>query len=181
MAETPGPDLEVVRALIRLAEEADLRELVVEAGGVRVRIRRAPARRPGAAARPAAARPGAASPGAVPEEAPAPYAAFGEGLEEPFAPAGPAGEGEDRLAGTDHLRPITAPMVGTFYRAPAPDAPPFVNEGDVVQPGQTVCIIEAMKLFNEIQSEVAGRVARILVENGSPVEYGQPLILIEPA
>ncbi|MDR7487669.1 MAG: acetyl-CoA carboxylase biotin carboxyl carrier protein, partial [Armatimonadota bacterium] len=118
---------------------------------------------------------------AAPEEVPAPYAAFGEGLEEPFAPAGPAGEGEDRLAETDHLRPITAPMVGTFYRAPAPDAPPFVNEGDVVQPGQTVCIIEAMKLFNEIQSEVAGRVARILVENGSPVEYGQPLILIEPA
>jgi acetyl-CoA carboxylase biotin carboxyl carrier protein len=186
MAEVSGPDLEVVRALIRLAEEADLRELVVEAGGVRVRIRRAvAAQRPGAGARSAvtrgAAGPAAARPAAAPEKAPAPYAAFGEGLEEPFAPAGPAGEGEDRLAGTDHLRPITAPMVGTFYRAPAPDAPPFVSEGDVVQPGQTVCIIEAMKLFNEIQSEVAGRVARILVENGSPVEYGQPLILIEPA
>jgi acetyl-CoA carboxylase biotin carboxyl carrier protein len=70
-------------------------------------------------------------------------------------------------------------MVGTFYRAPKPDAPPFVNEGDPVEPGQTVCIVEAMKLFNEIQCEVRGRVARILVENGSPVEYGQPLMLVD--
>lgn len=76
--------------------------------------------------------------------------------------------------------PITAPMVGTFYRAPAPDAPPFVNEGDRVSPGQTVCIIEAMKMFNEIPAEVGGRVVRILVENGAAVEYGQPLILIDP-
>ncbi len=76
--------------------------------------------------------------------------------------------------------PVTAPMVGTFYRAPAPDAPPFVNEGDRVTAGQTVCLIEAMKMFNEIPSEVTGRVVRILVENGAPVEYGQPLLLIEP-
>jgi acetyl-CoA carboxylase biotin carboxyl carrier protein len=71
-------------------------------------------------------------------------------------------------------------MVGTFYRAPAPDAPPFVNEGDRVSAGQTVCLIEAMKMFNEIPAEMSGRVVRILVENGAPVEYGQPLMLIEP-
>ncbi len=79
----------------------------------------------------------------------------------------------------DHLVPITAPMVGTFYRAPSPDAPPFVSEGDLVEPGQTVCIIEAMKLFNEIQSEIRGRIARILVENAAPVEYGQTLMLVD--
>lgn len=80
---------------------------------------------------------------------------------------------------TDQLVPITAPMVGTFYRAPKPDAPPFVAEGDAVEPGQAVCVIEAMKLFNEIQSEVRGRVAKILVENASPVEYGQLLMLVD--
>jgi len=82
--------------------------------------------------------------------------------------------------GTEHLVAIVSPMVGTFYRAPAPDADPYVETGDVVEVGQTVCIIEAMKLMNEIESEVKGRVARILVENAQPVEYGQKLFLIEP-
>jgi acetyl-CoA carboxylase biotin carboxyl carrier protein len=75
---------------------------------------------------------------------------------------------------------INAPMVGTFYRAPSPDASPFCDVGDVVKPGQPVCIIEAMKLMNELESEVSGRVVRVLVENGEPVEYGQPLIELEP-
>jgi len=73
---------------------------------------------------------------------------------------------------------ITSPMVGTFYRAPAPDAPAFVEVGQYIKPGQTVCIIEAMKLMNEIESEIEGKVVEILVENGQPVEYGQPLFLI---
>jgi acetyl-CoA carboxylase biotin carboxyl carrier protein len=77
--------------------------------------------------------------------------------------------------------PILAPMVGTFYRAPAPDAQPYVKEGDLVQKGTVVCIIEAMKLMNEIEAEVKGRVARILVENGQPVEFGQTLFLLSPA
>jgi acetyl-CoA carboxylase biotin carboxyl carrier protein len=71
-------------------------------------------------------------------------------------------------------------MVGTFYRAPAPNTDPFVNVNDVVQPGQTVCIVEAMKLMNEIESEVSGRIVKILVENGQPVEYNQQLFLLEP-
>jgi acetyl-CoA carboxylase biotin carboxyl carrier protein len=71
-------------------------------------------------------------------------------------------------------------MVGTFYRAPSPDASPYVNEGDVIKEGQVLCIIEAMKLMNEIESKVAGRVVKILVENSQPVEYGQPLFLVEP-
>ncbi|MBI2490860.1 MAG: acetyl-CoA carboxylase biotin carboxyl carrier protein, partial [Candidatus Rokubacteria bacterium] len=76
--------------------------------------------------------------------------------------------------------PIESPMVGTFYRAPSPGADPYVREGDVVKEGQILCIIEAMKLMNEIESRVAGRVAKVLVENGHGVEYGQPLFLIEP-
>ena len=72
-------------------------------------------------------------------------------------------------------------MVGTFYRASSPTAEPYVREGDMVKEGQIVCIIEAMKLMNEIEAKVPGRVAKILVENGQPVEYGQPLLLIEPS
>ena len=82
---------------------------------------------------------------------------------------------------TDHLVPIKSPMVGTFYRAPAPDAKPYVELNQPIAVGQVVCIIEAMKLMNEIESEVAGRVAKILVENAKPVEFGQTLFLIEPA
>ena len=76
---------------------------------------------------------------------------------------------------------VEAPMVGTFYRASAPTAEPYVREGDVIKEGQIVCVIEAMKLMNEIEAKVAGRVAKILVENGHAVEYGQPLFLIEPS
>jgi len=75
---------------------------------------------------------------------------------------------------------VEAPMVGTFYRAPAPGAEPFVKEGDYVEKGQTLCIIEALKVMNEIESEVSGIVRKILVEDGQPVEYGQPLFYIEP-
>lgn len=82
---------------------------------------------------------------------------------------------------TDHLVPIKSPMVGTFYRAPAPDAKPYVELNQQIAVGQVVCIIEAMKLMNEIESEVAGRVAKILIENAKPVEFGQSLFLIEPA
>ncbi len=75
---------------------------------------------------------------------------------------------------------IKAPMVGTFYRSPAPDAPPYVNIGDVIEPGQVICIIEAMKLMNEIKSEVKGKIVDVLVENAEPVEYGQALFVLEP-
>jgi len=75
---------------------------------------------------------------------------------------------------------IKAPMVGTFYRAPAPEAPPFVETGQTIEPGQVICIIEAMKLMNEIKSELKGKVLEILVDNTEPVEFGQPMFLIEP-
>jgi len=108
-----------------------------------------------------------------------PAAAFAPAQERPAA----AAEGtvaSDRQV-TENLAAITSPMVGTFYRAPAPDADPYVESGDLVEVGQTVCIIEAMKLMNEIESEHRGRVVKVLVENAQPVEFGQKLFLIEPA
>ena len=90
-----------------------------------------------------------------------------------------AAESKEAEAAAANLVPIKSPMVGTFYRSPAPDADPYVEENAVVDVGQTVCIVEAMKLMNEIESEVKGRIARILVENAQPVEYGQVLFLVE--
>jgi len=78
-----------------------------------------------------------------------------------------------------NLHEIRSPIVGTFYRAPAPDADPYVQVGDIVSPGTVLCIVEAMKLMNEIESDVSGKVVKILVENATPVEYNQPLFLIE--
>lgn len=75
---------------------------------------------------------------------------------------------------------IKAPMVGTFYRSPAPEAPPFAEVGQVIEPGQIICIIEAMKLMNEIKSEIKGKIVEVIVDNAEPVEFGQPLFLIEP-
>jgi acetyl-CoA carboxylase biotin carboxyl carrier protein len=96
----------------------------------------------------------------------------------PAAP--PVAAGTAVRADASSLLTIEAPMVGTFYRSPAPDAQPFVREGDAVRKGQVVCIIEAMKLMNEIESQVTGRVTKVLVENAQPVEYGQPLFVLEP-
>jgi acetyl-CoA carboxylase biotin carboxyl carrier protein len=80
-----------------------------------------------------------------------------------------------------NLIEIKSPMVGTFYRAANPESPSFVNVGDTVNPGKVVCIIEAMKLFNEVESEIKGKIVKVLVDNASPVEYDQPLFLVEPA
>ena len=95
------------------------------------------------------------------------------------APSESPAAGREPDAGETGLR-VTSPMVGTFYQAPGPDAKPFVSVGDVVEAGDVVCIIEAMKMMNEIESEQRGRLRRVLVENGQPVEYGQALFLLEP-
>ena len=100
----------------------------------------------------------------------------GVGLPGPVTPA-PTSAAMDAMAG---LITIEAPMVGTFYRASAPGAEPYVREGDAVKQGQILCIIEAMKLMNEIESKISGRIHKILVENGQAVEYGQPLFLLAP-
>ncbi|SMO37187.1 acetyl-CoA carboxylase biotin carboxyl carrier protein [Solitalea koreensis] len=88
------------------------------------------------------------------------------------APVAPAAENANHIT-------IKSPMIGTFYRQPSPDKPLFVNVGDEIKPGQVICIIEAMKLFNEIESEISGRIVKVLVDNASPVEYDQPLFIVE--
>jgi len=150
-------DLKELRALLKLLEASDIEELEIERQGQRVRIRRR-----GGNAVPVAAAPHAVSAPALPTLQAAPAA----------APPPPAR--------AENLVTIESPMVGTFYRAPAPGAEPYVKEGQVVEKGSVLCIIEAMKLMNEIEAEVKGRVVSVLVENAQPVEYGQPLFLVEP-
>ncbi len=152
-------DLDQIRAVIRLASEAeDIAELEVESPTLKVSVKKVA----GTVRATATSNPGAHAPAETMQ------------ITMPAAPpASPP-------AGVDHLVPITAPMVGTFYRATNPDAPPLVSEGEMVDAGQTVCIIEAMKLFNEIQSEVRGRIVKVMVDNASPVEFGQSLFLIDP-
>jgi acetyl-CoA carboxylase biotin carboxyl carrier protein len=101
----------------------------------------------------------------------------------PQAPAVPVGASPSPATEpkADNWVAIKSPMVGTFYRSANPESPSFVNVGDEVKAGKVVCIIEAMKLFNEIESEVSGKIVKVLVENASPVEYDQPLFLVEPA
>jgi acetyl-CoA carboxylase biotin carboxyl carrier protein len=152
-------NLKEIRALLELFREYGLTEVEVERNGERVRVRREPP-----AAAPAVPAPAAAGTGTGPASA------------SQVAPSAEALREDHRL----HLVTVEAPMVGTFYRAPSPDADPYVREGDVIKEGQVLCIIEAMKLMNEIESKVSGRVIRILAENAQPVEYGQPLFLIEP-
>ena len=96
----------------------------------------------------------------------------------PIAPMATAGEAASAAGAASHT-PLKSPMIGTFYRSSGPDAPAFVQVGDTVEKGQVICIIEAMKLFNEIEAEQSGRIVKVLVENATPVEYDQPLFLIE--
>ncbi|HET7225327.1 MAG TPA: acetyl-CoA carboxylase biotin carboxyl carrier protein [Candidatus Eisenbacteria bacterium] len=146
-----------LRRLIRLVQRTGIGELEIRSEGRTVRI--------------------AASSGHAPAPAPVHAAPAPNPAAAATAPA-PAAAPPAR---TEQHAEIVSPMVGTFYRAPAPDADPYVEVGDVVEVGQTVCIIEAMKLMNEIESEVRGRVVKILIDNAQPVEYGQKLFLIEPA
>jgi len=155
-----------VRRLIRLVEESEIGELEVWKWWGRIRIRKEIGHNGGVhVATSGFVPPVQASVAAPPLVPPAPR------VEESPAPAG-----DDSTAG---LSPIKSPMVGTFFRAPAPDAEAYVQPGTVVESGQTVCIIEAMKLMNEIQSEVSGKIVKILVDNAQPVEFGQELFLVK--
>lgn len=112
-------------------------------------------------------------PQAMPAPAPQPAAAAPAPVA-PEVPAKPAEEGNNYIT-------VKSPMIGTFYRSPSPDKPVFVEVGATIKPGDTVCIIEAMKLFNEIESEVSGKIVKVLVDDATPVEYDQPLFLVDPA
>jgi acetyl-CoA carboxylase biotin carboxyl carrier protein len=167
--------LNAVRELLRLISETDITEIQIERGDSKLHIKRGmPQQNPPFVVTPsiaAALQPALHSP--LPPVAPFHQPAVGIGAPQPAAAPAPA---EPLPAGT----PITAPMVGTYYSAPSPKDTPYVQEGDTIHPGDRVGIVEAMKMMNEIESEIAGRVARILVKNGQPVEYGQPLMIIEP-
>lgn len=155
-------DLNELKDLIDLLESSGLSELEIEEEGRRIRLTKqlenivsAPAPTP------------------APAPAPAPAAA-------PAAPAAPEAPAEKNYA-DEGLVTVDSPMVGTFYICPAPGEPAFAEPGDSVAVDQTVCIVEAMKIMNEVASKVAGTVERVLVENGEPVEFGQPLFAIRPA
>jgi acetyl-CoA carboxylase biotin carboxyl carrier protein len=149
-------DMRRIRRLVELMKEHDLSEIDLREGETRIRLRRGPDDTiTTMAPRPAVAAPAAAS-------------AKGAAVESASTPAG-----EEKLA------LIKSPMVGTFYTSPNPESPAFVKVGDHVGPESTVCIIEAMKVFNEIPAEVSGRIVARLVENGEPVEFGQPLFKVD--
>ncbi|NPV52548.1 MAG: acetyl-CoA carboxylase biotin carboxyl carrier protein [Firmicutes bacterium] len=163
-----------LKEIIRVLKGTDVSELDIETEGLKITIKR------GFAEAQAGAQPRPAPPVMVSQEPPVVKAPAGEVEPAPERLAPPAGRGAgaEEPGKKDYLT-IIAPMVGTFYRAPSPEEPPYVEVGDIVEHGQTVCIIEAMKLMNEIQSEVRGRVVEISVENGEPVEYGQVLFRLE--
>ena len=158
-----------IKTLLVLMREHGLIELEIEDKKGKIRLVR------GANAAPGLIQAGAASQAHPDERAPIRRLPARAPARMPSA----AGDGGGAPALAENQRLITSPMVGTFYRAAAPDADPFVEEGDSVRKGQPLCIIEAMKMMNEIESPAAGRVIRILAENGNPIEYGQPLMIIE--
>ncbi len=153
-------DLKTLKQLIRLMVENDLTELDLEGEGEKVKLKR-----------------GSGSPQVqlvAPANAAIPAAA---------APAPAAGTPSTDAKTSDAdagLVPIPSPMVGTFYAAPSPDAKPFVSVGDKVGPETVVCIVEAMKVFNEIKAELSGTIEKVLVESGQSVEFGQPLFMVKP-
>ena len=140
----------LIEEMLQLMESRGLVELEMEHQGLRIRLKKA---------------------GPSPQ-----VVEYSAGIPQPVLPPG----GAAKPLESGHRIVIKSPMVGTFYRAPAPDAPPFVEIGQDIEVGQVVCVLEAMKLMNEIKSEVAGRIAETLMDNGAPVEYGQPLFVVEP-
>ena len=157
-------DLEFIERLMRAFDASGIDSLEIERGGTRVKL----AKTPPSVSIPAFPPPFAAAPPALAPAAPGAGADEARAAEK--APPAPH----------SNLLEITSPMVGTFYRAPAPDAPPYVEPGRRVVPGDTLCIIEAMKLMNELECEVTGTIVEVCVENAQPVEYGQVLFRVDP-
>lgn len=160
-------DIKQIQELIKFVHKSGVNEVSIEEKDFKITIKTNQAPTVVNATIPAATPVATAAP-QVSAPAPAPAAV-------PAAtPAAPA-------ADESKLITIKSPMIGTFYRSSSPDKPVFVNVGDEIKPGQVLCIVEAMKLFNEIEAEVSGRIVKVLVDNASPIEYDQPLFLVEPA
>lgn len=169
-------ELTEIQNLIKFVAKSGVSEVEIEQKDFKITIKSGPAKGKG---KPEAAIvqqvpvhmpqaiPQVAMPAAAPAPAPAPAAA--PAVEKPAA--------DD----TSNLIEIKSPMIGTFYRSPSPDKPVFAEVGDTIKPGDVVCIVEAMKLFNEIESEISGKIVKILVDDNSPIEYDQPLFLVDPS
>ena len=153
-------NIKEIKELLNLMNENNLSELEVEKEGMRVKLRKGTGG-------------GGELSGPIIVERERTAAVQGTTPAAAAAASAPAAE-------ASKLIPIKAPMVGTFYRAPSPEAAPFVNVGDTVEPGQVVCIIEAMKLMNEIKSDIRGKVKEVLIDNAEPLEFGQTIFMIEP-
>jgi len=149
-------NIKEIKEMINLMNENNLMELEIEKEGMRIRLKKTSSLKEGASG---------------------PIVVERERLTE--LDKKEAGESVEKIS--LKTSEIKAPMVGTFYRAPSPEAPPYVETGQVIEVGQVICIIEAMKLMNEIKSEIRGKVLEILVDNAEPVEFGQPMFLIEPS
>jgi acetyl-CoA carboxylase biotin carboxyl carrier protein len=153
-------DLNLVKKLVKIATSNDISGLEIEENGFRVKIDKEVKTVQTTIAQPQFSAPVMSGPS---NNAPV------------------AVPGEENKAEAENLHEIKSPIVGTFYRAPAPDADPYIQVGDSVAVGSVLCIVEAMKLMNEIESDIGGKIVKILVENGKPVEYNQPLFLVQPS
>ncbi|MBX9784491.1 MAG: acetyl-CoA carboxylase biotin carboxyl carrier protein [Chitinophagaceae bacterium] len=158
-------DLKQIQELIKMVNKSNLSEVSIEEKDFKITIKQKEEIIQQAVFSPAYA------------PAPAPLPAPAPAIAAPAVPAAPAAPKAD----DSKYVTIKSPMIGTFYRKPSPDKPTFVEVGDEVTPGKVVCIIEAMKLFNEIESEIKGKVVKVLVDDHSPVEYDQPLFLVDPS
>jgi acetyl-CoA carboxylase biotin carboxyl carrier protein len=156
-------DIKQVQELVKLINKSNIGELTIEEEGFKITIKQ---KKDAVQTVVTAA--------AAPVYAAAPAAA-------PATAAAPAASTPKTEAAASNYITVKSPMIGTFYRSAGPDKPAFVNIGDEVAPGKVLCIIEAMKLFNEIECEVKGKIVKVLVDDASPVEYDQPLFLVEPA
>ena len=157
-------DIKQIQELVKLINKTNIGEITIEEEGVKITVKQKkdPVQHIIAGGQQA---PVYSSPAPAPQHTPAPIAASTVA----------------EVSKTDHYINIKSPMIGTFYRQSGPGKPIFVNEGDEVTPGSIVCIIEAMKLFNEIESEVKGKIVKILIDDASPVEFDQPLFLVDPS
>jgi len=157
-----------IQELLKAVNKSNISEVSIKDGDFEITIKQAATETQFVAVQATTALPQPMAMPALPQAAPqaaAPQA--------PATPAAPAAEASNTIT-------IKSPMIGTFYRSPGPDKPSFVNVGDEIRPGQVICIVEAMKLFNEIESEVSGRIVKVLIDDATPVEYDQPLFLVEP-
>jgi acetyl-CoA carboxylase biotin carboxyl carrier protein len=159
-------DIKQVQELVKIINKTNISEISIEEEGLKITIKQKEDPAPQMIAGP---------------QQPTYITAAPAGAAPVVAAPAPAKVAEAAVAPTDNLITVKSPMIGTFYRSSSPDKPVFVNVGDDISVGKVVCIIEAMKLFNEIESEVKGRIVKVLVEDASPVEYDQPLFLVDPS